>query len=70
MSNITDATNGAQAPDTPMEAQEQIGKGKGKMAQEMPVDESEESGEEEVRMPTLPLQFNYVHTALVASAVR
>ena len=54
MSNINDANNGAQAAkenvDTPMagETPEKLDKGKGKAAEQMPVDDSEESGEEEV----------------------
>lgn len=51
MSNITDATNGAETVNTPMagETPEKLDKGKGKAAEEMPVDESEEDEEEEVR---------------------
>ena len=54
MSNVNDANNGAQAAkenvDTPMagETPEKLDKGKGKAAEQMPVDDSEESGEEEV----------------------
>ncbi|KAI7350734.1 hypothetical protein KC336_g22553, partial [Hortaea werneckii] len=53
MSNVNDANNGAQAAkenvDTPMagETPEKLDKGKGKAAEQMPVDDSEESGEEE-----------------------
>lgn len=46
------AANGKENVDTTMsgEAPEQLSKGKGKATEEaMPVDESEESGEEEVR---------------------
>ncbi|KAI7125249.1 hypothetical protein D0869_08334 [Hortaea werneckii] len=53
MSNVNDANNGAQAAkenvDTSMagETPEKLDKGKGKAAEQMPVDDSEESGEEE-----------------------
>ncbi|KAK4550844.1 hypothetical protein LTR36_000424 [Oleoguttula mirabilis] len=50
MSNVQD-TNGAEHTmenaDTPMETPENASKGKGKMAEEMPVDESEEDASEE-----------------------
>lgn len=54
MSNVNDANNSAQTAkenvDTPMagETPEKLDKGKGKAAEQMPVDDSEESGEEEV----------------------
>jgi len=57
MSNSVQGTSGVEnvkpvaqeAVDTPMDSPGSVGKGKGKMAEEMPIDESEDSGEEEVR---------------------
>ena len=48
MSNSVQDTTGATAhADTPMDTAEQVGKGKGKQTEEMPIDESEEDGSEE-----------------------
>ncbi|TKA75408.1 hypothetical protein B0A55_05788 [Friedmanniomyces simplex] len=51
MSNAVQGTNGAEATresvDTPMESPEKLGKGKGKMAEEMPGASDEEDDDEE-----------------------
>lgn len=52
MNNSVQDSNGVEQPhhevDTPMESPEKVGKGKGKMAEEMPVDEDDEDDDEEV----------------------
>ncbi len=60
MSNVQ-GTNGAgatmEAVDTPMESPEKVGKGKGKMAEEIPAASDEEDDDEEEVSIAQPLSF-------------
>ncbi len=66
MSNVQ-GTNGAaatmEAVDTPMESPEKVGKGKGKMAEEIPAASDEEDDDEEEVSTAQPLRFPFRRAA-------